>query len=246
MMLVNVTKKSSFSDNSGTRSSTILCWVDMCVWRLGAGRNTQSEILIICPAILRYWLLASKLRSPILQPCKRCSVLHWNLNDMSVTHDKHCMSSKEWTRMIYVCNDEFNLSLGVGFHICSTDLPRGTYVLCLIIIDGCGFFSKPWRLCINSDYGQLPSLYQVWRRLCVMYPQLCHPFFQKCCSIMNDLDLLVYDDRVMSNIKFGYYNSGDAKGSYCVICQFWLRIMRLDLSTFKVFRYGTKTAALKT
>ena len=59
-------KTSSFFDNSGTLSCTILYWVDMCVWRLGSRRNTQSEILIICPAILRNWLLASELRSPIL------------------------------------------------------------------------------------------------------------------------------------------------------------------------------------
>ncbi|KAJ8450871.1 hypothetical protein Cgig2_032496 [Carnegiea gigantea] len=39
----------------------------------------------------------------------------------------------------------------------------------------------------------------------------------------------------MSNIKSGYYNSCDAKRSYCVICQSWLRIMCLDLSSFKVF-----------
>ena len=106
--------------------------------------------------------------------------------------------------------------MGVGFHIYSTDLPKGTFILCIIIIDGCWFLSKPWRLCINSEYGQLPFVCQVWSRLCVMHHKLCYTILQKFYSIMNDLHFLIYDDKAMLNIKSNYYNSFDVKGSYCV------------------------------
>ncbi|KAJ8436420.1 hypothetical protein Cgig2_013461 [Carnegiea gigantea] len=86
---------------------------------------------------------------------------------------------------------------------------------------------------VNSEYDQLPFLCQVWSRLCVIYHQPCYSIFQKCYSIMNGLDFLVYDVWAMLNIKSDYYNSCDAKGIYCVICQSWLRIKRLNLSTFK-------------
>lgn len=212
----------------------ILCWVDLCVWRLGSKCNTWSEFLIICHVILRHWLLASNLRPPIPQLCKRCSVLYWNLDNMSITHDNHYMNSKEWTRIIYAWSDHFNLSLGVRFFICSTELPKGTFILRLIVMDGCSFFSRPWRLCINSEYDQLSFLCQVWFRLCVMCHQPCYSIFQKFYSLMNGLYFLVYDVWAMLNIKSDYYNSCDAKGIYYVICQSWLRIMRLNLYTFKV------------
>lgn len=51
---------------------------------------------------------------------------------------------------------------------------------------------------------------------------------------MNGLDFLVCDVWAMLNIKSDYYNSCNAKGIYCVIYQFWLRIKRLNPSTFKV------------
>lgn len=142
------------------------------------------------------------------------------------------MKSNEWIRIIYVCNDQFNMSLAVGFFICSTELPKGTFILCLIVMDGYWFFFRPWRLCINSEYDQLPFLCQLWS--CVMYHQPCYSIFQKFYSIMNGLDFLVCDVLAMLNIKSDYYNSCDAKGIYCVICQFWLRIKRLSPSTFKV------------
>lgn len=68
-------KPSSFFVNSGTLSSMISCWAELCVWRLGSEFDTRSEILIICHAILRHWLLASNLSPPFLQLCRRCSVL---------------------------------------------------------------------------------------------------------------------------------------------------------------------------
>ena len=81
-MLVNVTNQVHFLI---TRVPWVLWYyaglIFVCVglWRLGSERNTRSKFLIICQVILRYWLLAGNLRSPILQPCKRCYVLHWNL-----------------------------------------------------------------------------------------------------------------------------------------------------------------------
>ena len=146
----------------------------ICVWKLGSECNTRSEILIICHAILRHWLLASNLRPPFQLLCRRCYVLYWTLDNLYITHDKHYMNSKEWIRIIYVCNDPLNLSLGIGFFICSTELRKGTFFLHLLVMDGCWFFSRPSGLCVNSDYGQLPFLCQVWARLCVMYHQPCY------------------------------------------------------------------------
>lgn len=83
------------------------------------------------------------------------------------------MNYKEWIRIIYFCND-FSLTLGVGFFICSTELLKGTFILHLLIMDGCWFLSRPWGLCINSDYDQLPFLCQVWARLCVIYHKPCY------------------------------------------------------------------------